>query len=80
MNRRQAWGLAAAGVETRPFFPCLHLLPHFAASRAPLPVAESLSARGFNLPSFPDLTEEEAGYVIQTVRQRLRDPQRRAAG
>ena len=65
--------LAAAGVESRPFFPPVHTLPPYApqAQGAAFPVAQSLSARGISLPSFPGLTEDEAARVCAALRKSL---------
>ncbi len=60
--------LAAGGVETRPFFPCVHQMPPYAGLAGALPVAEDLSARGLNLPSYPDLTRVEVASVAGLVR------------
>jgi perosamine synthetase len=62
--------LAAAGVETRPFFPPLHTLPIYAAEHGAraLPVAEDLGRRGVNLPSAALLTREDVAYVAGRLR------------
>ena len=59
--------LAAAGIETRPFFSPMHHLPMFAplAQGQSFPVAERLSARGINLPTFAQLSGPEQGYVCE---------------
>ena len=62
--------LAEHGIETRPFFPPAHTMPHCAADRS-LPVAESLSARGINLPSYPGLTNSKIDHICTLVRQGL---------
>lgn len=65
--------LAERGVETRPFFYPIHTLPMYAeeAARAHLPVAESLAARGVNLPSGAGLTRDDVAYVAAAVRESL---------
>ncbi|ABQ61081.1 aminotransferase, DegT/DnrJ/EryC1/StrS family [Brucella ovis ATCC 25840] len=55
------------GVDTRPFFPPAHRTPH-SASTGSYPVADSLSARGLNLPSFPHITDVEISFVCDLVR------------
>jgi perosamine synthetase len=60
--------LKAAGVETRPLFYPAHILPPYATGSS-LPVAESLSARGVNLPSYPDLSQTEVNDVCLAIRQ-----------
>ncbi len=54
-------------VETRPLFPPAHSMPHchFEGS---FPIAESLSQRGINLPSYPGLTEGDISRIAGLVR------------
>lgn len=54
------------GVETRPFFHPAHTMPVFASSES-FPVAERLGASGINLPSFPELTDEQIDTVCSLV-------------
>lgn len=56
------------GIETRPFFYPSHTLPHYATGEH-LPVAESLSKRGINLPSFPGLAHDDVVEICEQVRQ-----------
>lgn len=55
------------GIETRPVFHPSHTLPHLAVD-ASFPVAESLGARGINLPSYPGLSRDEVGSVCAAIR------------
>lgn len=55
------------GVETRPFFTPVHLLPYFSGKEGDFPVAEALSESGFSLPSWPGLTEEQLEAVCSLV-------------
>jgi perosamine synthetase len=59
--------LKAAGVETRPMFYPAHTMPH-CKGEGSFPVAESISARGINLPSFPALTQEQVQTVARAIR------------
>ena len=59
------------GVETRPFFFPVHTLPPYDRGFK-APVAEDLSARGLNLPSGPDISNDEIHYVSSAVRKALR--------
>jgi perosamine synthetase len=64
--------LAAAGVETRPFFVPLHrqeALRAFASEAGSHPVAEALGEVGLYLPSSTDLTEDEIDRVCRTLLQ-----------
>jgi len=60
--------LAENGIETRPFFPLTHTMPH-CAGYAEAPIAAKLSASGINLPSFPGLTIEELEVVTESIRR-----------
>ncbi|MDE1851451.1 MAG: DegT/DnrJ/EryC1/StrS family aminotransferase [Candidatus Micrarchaeota archaeon] len=54
------------GIETRPFFYPLHMLPMYNTGKN-LPVAQELSVRGINLPSSPNLTKEEISYICGSI-------------
>jgi len=60
--------LRVEGVETRPFFYPAHVLPHY-ADGLHFPMAEFLSARGINLPSFPQLLERDVDRVCDAIRR-----------
>jgi perosamine synthetase len=62
--------LAAQGIETRPFFYPVHTLPMYReeAARGSFPVAESLAARGINLPSGAGLSRDDVAYLAAAVR------------
>lgn len=60
--------LKSSGVETRPLFHPAHTLPPY-ATNASFPVAEALSARGMNLPSYPALSHAEVNDVCGLIRQ-----------
>jgi perosamine synthetase len=60
--------LKAAGVETRPVFHPAHTLPPY-DTKASFPVAESLSARGINLPSYPALTRTDINGICNLIHQ-----------
>jgi perosamine synthetase len=60
------------GVETRPFFIPLHMLPPFRASHISpdgLSVTERLGSQGINLPTFPKLTLEQIEYISAHIRK-----------
>jgi perosamine synthetase len=61
--------LAAEGIETRPFFYPMHTLPIYCslAEGQAFPVAESLAARGMNLPSSAGLTYEDVAHVAERL-------------
>jgi perosamine synthetase len=58
--------LKAAGVETRPLFHPAHILPPY-DTKASYPVAESLSARGINLPSYPALSRTDVNEICNLI-------------
>jgi len=58
--------LEAGGIESRPFFYPIHHLPPYKGGQS-LPVAESLSASGMNLPSGPGLTESDIERVVSSI-------------
>ena len=59
-----------SGVDTRPFFYPLTALPMYPS--APQPVSADLSARGLNLPTFPELTDENVEQVSGALVEALR--------
>lgn len=58
--------LKAAGIETRPLFFPAHTMPHCATTEH-FPMAESLGARGINLPSFPELAKEQVASICAEI-------------
>lgn len=66
---RQA--LATAGIETRPVFYPVHTMPMYAHSYRRYPVAEDLSWRGINLPSWPGLTDEQVDQICEVIETHL---------
>ena len=58
--------LRQANIDSRPFFYPVHTLPMYNTGQS-LPVAESLSAKGLNLPSGATLTPEQIDYVCDTL-------------
>lgn len=61
--------LSNNGIETRPFFFPAHTMPmYFDEKRSEkFPVAEALSKRGINLPSYPSLTETEVDEICNLI-------------
>jgi perosamine synthetase len=62
--------LRADGVDSRPAFVPLHLLPHLQQDSA-LPVAEAVGAEGLSLPSSTSLTDSELDHVIGSVHRAM---------
>lgn len=56
------------GIETRPLFFPAHQMPMYASRAAGhFPVADEISARGLNLPSYPDLADEDVKWIANQV-------------
>jgi perosamine synthetase len=66
--------LAAAGIETRTFFIPLHAQPLYRAGFVGqrYPVAEQIARTGLYLPSGPNLSAAEIGYVAEELRRASR--------
>jgi perosamine synthetase len=63
--------LAADGIETRPLFYPMHLMPPYFDERADCPVAEDITARGINLPTHALLTCEDVEYICARVKKHV---------
>ncbi len=70
-NKLQAY-LAGKDISTGLHYPIpLHVQPCFSElgySRGNMPVTENLSECGISLPMFPNITEEQVGYVCDTIK------------
>lgn len=62
--------LERVGIETRPFFYPLHVLPPYKRGLT-LPVSEELSASGLNLPSGPRLSENQIKEIVKSLGEAL---------
>jgi perosamine synthetase len=62
------------GIETRPFFYPMHVLPPYIeiAKGNQFPVADALSTRGINLPSWAGLTRENVKYISNSLIRAIR--------
>lgn len=61
--------LKEAGIETRPLFYPIHLMPMYSQKYKKLKVSEDLGLRGINLPSWPGLTEEQVKYICGIIKE-----------
>lgn len=59
------------GIETRPFFYPVHLLPMYRDTTANFPNVDQFYFRGVNFPSSTTLTEEEIVYITESVKEQL---------
>jgi len=55
--------LAAVGIETRPVFYPMHVMPPYFEVDGHYPVADRLGARGLSLPTHIGLTEADVAYI-----------------
>lgn len=62
--------LLEAGIETRPVFPPLHLMPPYVEMLGPLqlPVAEHIGSHGISLPTWAGLTRDDVRYVCDSLK------------
>jgi len=60
--------LSQNGVETRPLFHPIHTMPIYKKEGERLPVAQDLSTRGINLPSWPGLTKKEIEFICEKIK------------
>jgi perosamine synthetase len=61
-------GLAECGIETRPVFYPLHLMPPYEEAEGSYPVAEALARNGLGLPAHALLEEADVAYITQCIR------------
>jgi len=57
------------GIETRPSFFPVHLMPMYYDESVKLPITEDISLRGINLPSYPELAEEDIKIICSCIRE-----------
>lgn len=60
------------GIETRPTFHPVHLMPMYFEEGFSLPAAEELGSRGINLPSYPDLKENDVEFICNKIKEFFR--------
>jgi len=59
--------LQESGIETRPVFYPVHTMPMYSARFQSNPVAEDISRRGINLPSWPGLRDVDLSEVARCI-------------
>lgn len=62
--------LAKKGIETRPFFYPMHEMPVYNEKSARLENAESIAAKGINLPTFYEIEEDDVEFISSVIRDR----------
>ena len=65
--------MEAAGVETRPVFYPMHVLPPYAQDPSPFPQASDCGARGINLPTHERLSRGDVRRVADSLSRALDD-------
>ena len=67
--------LAAAGVQSKPYLPAIHLMSfyreRFGHRPGEFPVCEDVAARSIALPFFPEMDEEQVARVAERLRASL---------
>jgi perosamine synthetase len=70
--------LAGRGIATKPYLPCIHLLPfyreRFGLEEGSFPVAERFARRALGLPFFTAMTEEQVDRVAGALTAALGQP------
>ena len=61
--------LGQAGIETRPVFYPVHTMPMYSQKYQCHKIAEDIGWRGINLPSYPDLTQEQIDYICTNLKK-----------
>lgn len=56
------------GIETRPLFYPVHQMEMYAAPGQHFPVADDISRRGINLPSYPALMRDDISFICERAR------------
>lgn len=61
------------GIETRPFFYPMHILPPYRDGQLyeEYPIANRIASQGMNLPSHGDLTKQDIQYICQSLQDIL---------
>jgi perosamine synthetase len=57
------------GIETRPTFHPVHLMPMYYKDGLTFPIAEELGSRGINMPSYPDLIESNVDFICDKIKE-----------
>jgi perosamine synthetase len=71
-------GLAAQGIASKPYLPCIHLLPfyreRFGFGEGEFPLAERFAERALALPFFTSMTEDQVDRVAGALSAALAQP------
>ena len=61
--------LKYVGIETRPIFNPIHTMPIYPGKKGDFPIAENLSECGINLPSYPELSDNDIDIIAESVNE-----------
>ena len=64
------------GIETRPLFYPVHTMPMYSNSYELHPVSEKIHRQGFNIPSYPEITDDEIKYVADNIKKAFKEETR----
>jgi perosamine synthetase len=64
-------GLGEQGIETRPVFYPMHVMPPYRDTQSAYPVADRLAASGISLPTHAAMTEDDVAYIADRLRSLL---------
>ncbi|MFX3635402.1 MAG: DegT/DnrJ/EryC1/StrS family aminotransferase [Candidatus Pristimantibacillus sp.] len=61
------------GIETRPFFYPMHVLPPYLnlQPHEQFPIANLISVQGINVPTYGGMSEEDINYICDRIKERL---------
>jgi perosamine synthetase len=63
--------LEVDGIETRPLFYPMHIMPPFFDKRAQCPIAENIAVRGINLPTHALLSHDDVEYIVSRLKHHV---------
>jgi perosamine synthetase len=58
--------LEKKGIETRPFFYPMHVLPPYKTYENTPKISKNISSRGLNLPSSPTLEKSQIEFIVES--------------
>ncbi len=61
------------GIEMRPVFYPMHIMPPYLDASVHFPVAEKISSRGINLPTHANLTNGDIDYIVGCLKRIIMD-------
>ena len=64
--------LLSEGIETRPIFYPMHIMPVYEDANANCPVSERIAANGMNIPTHSMLTREDVRYICSRIKAAVR--------